>query len=65
MSSSPTDEHPRTAARRLRRRARQLRDDANQRLQPLGDALRRRAAELELEAAVLDQRLVPIPVRVR
>ncbi len=65
MSSTPLDENPGTVARRLRRRARQLRKDANLRLAPLAEALRRRAAELELEAAILDQRLRPIPVRVR
>ena len=50
---------------RLRRRARHLRREANNKLQPLAAALRRRAAELELEAAILEQQLRPIPVRVR
>lgn len=53
--SSPT-------ARTLRSRARQLRRDANVRLAPLADALRRRAAELELQAFVLDNTLVPARV---
>ena len=52
-------------SRRLRARARQLRRDADVRLAPLADALRRRAAELELQAHVLDNTLVPIPVKSR
>ena len=58
-------EQPRVVARRLRRRARRLRDDAQAKLEPLADALRRRAAELELQAAILDGRLRPIPVETR
>jgi hypothetical protein len=53
-------------ARRLRARAKQLRRDASNRLAPLADALRRRAAELELQAFVIDHSsLHPalIPVR--
>ena len=53
-------------SRRLRARARRLRRDANIRLAPLADALRRRAAELELQAFVLDNvslRPALIPVR--
>ncbi len=65
MSNSPKDGSAASVARRLRRRARQLRVDANLRLRPLAEALRRRASELELEAAILDQRIRPIPVTTR
>jgi len=52
-------------SRRLRLRAGSLRRDANVRLAPLAAALRRRAAELELHAFLLDNRLQPIPVKSR
>lgn len=65
MSNTHTAELPQTIARRLRSRAERLRRDAALGLQPLAEALRRRAAELELEAAILDQRLRPIPLPVR
>ncbi len=65
MSSSPKDGDSASVVRRLRRRASQLRVDANLRLRPLAEALRRRASELELEAAILDQRIRPIPVTTR
>ena len=61
--------HPTTCttpvSRGLRMRARTLRRDANIRLAPLAAALRRRAAELELQAYILDNRLQPIPVKSR
>ncbi|MCP4959380.1 MAG: hypothetical protein GY925_08950 [Actinomycetia bacterium] len=57
------DTNNRRAERRLRRRANHLRCEANNKLQPLADALRRRASELELEAAILGQQLRPIPLR--
>ena len=59
VSSSPP------ISRRLRARARRLRRDSNERLAPLAKALRRRAAELELQAYVLDNcrsRQFPLPV---
>lgn len=52
-------------SRSLRARARRLRRDANMRLAPLADALRRRAAELELQAQLLDNLLIPVPVKRR
>ncbi len=58
------DTNSRRTERRLRRRANHLRHEANNKLQPLADALRRRASELELEAAILGQQPRPIPLRI-
>jgi hypothetical protein len=46
----------------LRSKAGQLRKDARSLLAPVADAFRRRAAELELEAFLLEQQLVPATV---
>lgn len=46
--------------RRLRGRARHLRREANVQPSPLALAYRRRAAELELQAEVLDEQLVRV-----
>jgi len=63
-SNGPAVESSRVS-RRLRIRASTLRHDANIRLAPLAAALRRRAAELELQAYLLDNRLQPIRVKSR
>ncbi len=58
MTTTPTAlRPPRTIARttaRLRSRARRLRSQADTVLDPVAVAYRRRAAELELQAVVLD-----------
>jgi len=64
LPNGPAAESSRVS-RRLRMRASTLRRDANIRLAPLAAALRRRAAELELQAYLLDNRLQPIPVNTR
>ena len=48
----------RNTVRRLRGRARHLRRESNVAPSPLAIAYRRRAAELELQAEVLDEKLV-------
>ncbi|MCB0995241.1 MAG: hypothetical protein KDB21_09140 [Acidimicrobiales bacterium] len=53
---TPAEIHHEVEARTLRRRARWLRRDSATRPDPLAIAQRRRAAELELKAAVLDAR---------
>lgn len=48
----------RRTVRRLRDRARHLRSESTDQLDPLALAYRRRASELELQAVVLDEKLV-------
>ena len=48
----------RNTVNRLRDRARHLRRESSDQLAPLAMAYRRRAAELELQAEVLDEKLV-------
>ena len=51
-------ESARNTVRRFRGRARHLRRESNAQPAPLAVAYRRRAAELELHAEVLDEKLV-------
>jgi len=50
----------RSTIRRLRGRARHLRRESNLQPSPLALAYRRRAAELELQAEVLDEKLIRV-----
>ncbi|GEM_PF-5389324 len=56
--TSPDAPLSHAAIRRLRGRARHLRRESNLQPSPVALAYRRRAAELELEAEVLDEKLV-------
>jgi hypothetical protein len=57
-TDSARTESPTDVVRRLRGRARHLRRESNVQPSPLALAYRRRAAELELQAEVLDEKLV-------